>query len=387
MQGRVLTRRLMLGATLLYLCLAVGNGLDRLSAKSPAIARYVPAAFAAQAHRSRAAEALSGEDRLAALELARDAVRSDPADWRASGLLGGALLAAGSPLSADRAFRVAALFGWRDPLTQLHLMNAALKGSQPSLAAMRLDAVLRQDPDHPLRDMILARFESSADGRAALAARLELRPSWTSQFLGKGGKHDLETLRRRAAVLHPLAGRKWGCDPIAPLVLQLVEAGDAITAKDLWLAHCPAASPGIADGRFTAIATTRQAVPFEWNVQSAGDISVHRATDRSGGIRARITAASSRLTAWQLLTLGPGRYRLGWTALSEGRPAPETATFSLTCVLGERSPLPSQAAGEMGRFAAELQINGQCAQQYLAVWLFPSAQEVLLDEVSLERLP
>ncbi|WP_374589434.1 hypothetical protein [Novosphingobium sp.] len=387
MKGRAPSRLLMLGGTLVYLCLALGNGLDRISAQSPLAAGYVPHLFAAQADRTLAALALGEADKTAAVSAARKAVRSDPADWRTVGLLGGALLAAGKPYSADQAFRVAAQFGWRDRLTQLHLMNRALDGAQPAIAAMRLDAVLRQDPQFPLRDMLLARFEAQPAGRGALASRLALHPSWTDAFLGQGGQLNLQTLRQRASVLQSLPTRKWGCDLTAPLVLQLVKAGDATTAKRLWLAQCPGASTGIADGRFTGIALARPGVPFEWNLQSAGDVTVQPTSGRSGGILGHVSAASSRMAAWQMLTLSPGRYRIGWTALNDGSPARGTVTFSLTCALGKRSTLSPEAIEGSGRFAAGMQIDGQCAQQYLAIWLSPSSKAVLIDHVTFETLP
>lgn len=385
MKGRAPSRLLMLGGTLVYLCLALGNGLDRISAQSPLAAGYVPHLFAAQAERTLAALALGEEDKTAAVSAARKAVRSDPADWRTVGLLGGALLAAGKPYSADQAFRVAAQFGWRDRLTQLHLMNRALDGAQPAIAAMRLDAVLRQDPQFPLRDMLLARFEAQPAGRGALASRLALHPSWTDAFLGQGGQLNLQTLRQRAAVLHIFPERKWGCDGTAPLALQLVKAGDAMTAKSLWLAQCPAADRGISNPRFIAL-PSRQVTPFDWNLTSSGDAFAALSTAPSSGLKARVTGASSHMIAWQLLTLIPGNYRLIWAVSSSGNRLQSPVSLSLSCNSEKRIPLTVRTSNVEGMHLADLDLDGTCPAQYLSIWLAPTAMDIVVETIGIEAV-
>ena len=165
----------MLGAVAAIAVLALGNGLDRASARNPDLARFVPGFLAAEAHRSTAATALQAGDKPLATAAAARAVASDPIDPRSTALLGASQLAAGQNVKADRSFRIAAKFGWRDPLTQIYFMNAALNAGQPRLAALRIDAVLRQAPNFPVRDMLLAQFEATPQGRAALAERLALR--------------------------------------------------------------------------------------------------------------------------------------------------------------------------------------------------------------------
>ena len=64
------------------------------------------------------------KDRLARAAAAEQAVRADPIDPRSKALMGAGQLTDRKAVQADRSFRVAARFGWRDPLTQLYFMNA-----------------------------------------------------------------------------------------------------------------------------------------------------------------------------------------------------------------------------------------------------------------------
>jgi len=194
-------RLVAIGGVLAFAALALANGFDRASAQRPALAVYVPAPFKAQAWRVESARALEAGDKDDATAAARAAVLADPVDPRSTALLGAAQLAAGERVKADRSFRIAARFGWRDPLTQLYFMNAALNAGEPRLAALRLDAVLRQAPNFPVRDMLLAQFLGSADARAALAERLALRPAWTFAFLNHASQLPLPEQQARAGIV------------------------------------------------------------------------------------------------------------------------------------------------------------------------------------------
>lgn len=366
-----------------FVALALGSGLDRLAIRQPALAGLVPAPLAAEAHRTKAAEALRKLDHAGALKAARSAVSADPVDPRSAALFGAASLLSRQPVPADQAFRIAAQLGWRDPLTQLYFMNQALRSGQTDLAALRLDAVLRQNPRFPERDMVLSQFAASPEGRNALARRLTLRPPWTSQFMGKDSRLTLPELRTRAAMLATVQGKRWGCDAIAPLVNRLVEAGDAVTAKRLWSVHCPDASPTLADPDFARMSAPRTITPFDWNLVGAGDITVEPATSNRGGLNAKVSGAASRKIAWQLLTLSSGTYSLRWIAREpDGTPA-RGLSLSLSCDLGKRNPLPTSLSSA-GHFNAEFKVNQNCANQYLAVWLSPISRPVHIESIHIE---
>lgn len=367
-----------------FVALALGSGLDRLAIRQPALAGMVPTPMAAEAHRVRAIGALRKRDQAEALSAARQAVAADPVDPRSAALLGAARLLSRQPVLADPAFRVSAQLGWRDPLTQLYFMNQALRSGDMNMAALRLDAVLRQNPLFPGRDAVLSQFAASHEGRRALARRLVLRPPWSSQFMGKDSRLTLAELRARAATLQAAQGKQWGCDAIAPLVNRLVEAGDPITAKRLWSRHCPAASSTIADPAFAQLSVPREVTPFEWNLVGSGDITLAPAASKQPGLVARVSGAASRQVTWQMLTLPPGTYSLQWIAREPDGSSARALTLSLSCKLGEREPVDVGFA-RGGRFQAQFKVDGTCPSQSLAVWLAPTLRSVHLESISIER--
>lgn len=367
-----------LGAVLAFAALALGSGLDRASAKDPRLARYVPGFLASEALRVEATQFLQAGDSGKTIAFAKQAVLADPIHPRSTALLGAGHLAARQNVLAERDFRIAARFGWRDPLTQIYFMNAALAGGQPRLAALRLDAVLRQAPNLPVREMLLAQFEASEAGRAALAERLLLRPAWTSAFLGDHNILTPEVLEKRAAIVAGLPGPRWGCDEVAPLVGRLVLAGSVPAAKALWQAQCPSAVAGVADPHFAGLNLSRQPVAFEWNLIGSGDISATPTTPAGRGLLIRLSGPSSQPVGWQMLALAAGQYRLSWTAATSAGESAQNLSLSLSCALSDRKPLAARSAGK-GRFEADLDVDAACPGQFLSLWLAPGSEEVRFD--------
>ena len=377
-----LARKLaMLGGVLGYALLALASGLDRASATQPEMAQWVPGFLAAEAHRAKAALALQSSAQAEAIAPATQAVIADPINPRSTGLLGAAQLANRQQVKADRTFRVAARFGWRDPLTQLYFMNAALNAGQPRLAALRLDAVLRQAPRLPLRDMLIAQFTQAPDRRAALAERLALRPSWASAFVGEVAGVPLPQLEARASMVGSLARPAWGCAAVAPLVARMIELNAAPSAKQLWLAHCPAASAGLSDPNFQQVAFNRQPIPFDWNLMGSGDVSVQ---PDLAGLSVRVSGASPLPVAWQQMSLAPGRYKLSWTAQSGTKPA-LGAELSLSCNPVGRSRPVTTAKDNRGRFEALVIVDAVCPAHFVTLWLAPGGEDVRFSALAISR--
>ncbi len=374
----------MLGGVALFAALALGNGLDRLSATRPGAAQWVPGPLRAEAWRAEAARLLGAGDGAGATEMATQAVRADPIDPRSTALLGAGQLTDRKAVPADRSFRVAARFGWRDPLTQIYFMNAGLAGGQPRLAALRLDAVLRQAPFLPVRDMLFAEFEATPERRAALAERLAMKPSWTESYLIRSGDLPLPTLQARAAIVASMKGPDWNCDTVEPLVTKLIGKGGIGDAKQLWLAQCSYASPGIADPRFTRLRRNANPVAFEWNLADSGDVALTPGTSE-GGLLARVSGPTSLPIAWQMITPAPGRYRVSWTAQTASGAAAKGAGLSLSCVRNDRQALAASDLGK-GRFEAIVTIDGTCPGRYLTLWLAPGNEDVRFDSLAISPL-
>jgi hypothetical protein len=174
------------------------------------------------------------------LAIARSAVARAPIEPSSTALLGAAWLAKGDEDRAREAFTVAGKLGWRVPLTQAYWMRAALEAEDARIAALRLDALLRQQPALLAEDRLFAPIEATAEGRAALVSRLATRPPWLADYVNDHGAASREAMLRRAAVLLMLAatGQRLGCDMIRPAVVRLVVLNEPATAQQVWRAHC-----------------------------------------------------------------------------------------------------------------------------------------------------
>lgn len=228
--------------SLAYTGLALGNGIDRLSATRPELATEVPPLFASEALRVEGAQALRDGDARSIVMIGEKAVRDAPTDPQSTAMLGAGLLISGNQTRADRAFRVAGRLGWRVPITQNYWMAKALEVSDYQSAALRLDALGRQQPDLLAERQLLDPMERNPAGRAALIQRLALHPDWVPTYVANGVSAPTDAMLQRSVVLLEAAqaGVVLGCEVIAPLVRQMVALKLPEEAARLWQAHCPA---------------------------------------------------------------------------------------------------------------------------------------------------
>lgn len=232
-----------------WLLLTVASGVDRISAQRDGFAGWVPRAIEVDAL-ARLGEKALAEGRTAdALALAEAAVRRDPLAPTSTALLGAARLASKDASGAHRAFVVAGRLGWRVPLTQLYLYQNALDNDDVARAALRLDAVLRVQPDLAHDGALTGPIEATETGRAALADRLALRPAWSASYLSDAGDLPAQRLLLRSAVLAEFAGRHGplGCAAIAPVAGSLDAKGLGEHAKRLRQLHCRTGRHGLFD--------------------------------------------------------------------------------------------------------------------------------------------
>ena len=235
---------LIAGATLLslvYTGLALGNGIDRLSATRPELATKVPPLFASDSLRVTGAQALSVGNARSIAMIGENAVRDAPTDPQSAAMLGAGLLVGGNQRLADRAFRVAGQLGWRVPITQNYWMSKALEISDYQSAALRLDALGRQQPALLAERRLLDPMERNPAGRAALIQRMALQPDWLSTYIANDASTPTDTMLQRSVVLEEAAhaGVVLGCGAIAPLVRQMIALKLTDEAARLWRDHCP----------------------------------------------------------------------------------------------------------------------------------------------------
>ncbi|WP_347302346.1 hypothetical protein V5740_10060 [Croceibacterium sp. TMG7-5b_MA50] len=361
-------------------CLA--SGLDRVGARSFAVAVSLPQTVRAQSHRPVSQLALATNRPQAALTAAEAAVRSDPVDPASTALLGSARLLLNDFAGAEQAFRVAAAFGWREAMTQRYWYTAALQGGDYPRAAERLDALLRTHRNLPGADTLLAALEGEPQARAALLARLAARPLWLPTYLRPGPQLDDAALARRSDVLVALAGSGTvlGCEAVSPWVRGVLQRGNRASAQRVWQAHCPDARTAglLADSDFNALGRGT-AAPFGWTVERSGDVLI-RAEEAQGEYRLSLEnrSAFSRRVLVQSVALAPGRYRL--------RGVGSAGVFAASLACGTVPAMPRLVDGELAGEGQVLRVAEPCERLQLAIWLRPTPERVTLDRLTLQPL-
>ena len=370
--------------------LAWGSGFDRMTRAAPRLAQIVPEALRANAWRAEATRALEQNPNRAEALAAR-AVVADPIDPASSSLLGAARFARSDGPGAAAAFRVAGALGWRDQETQLYWMLAALQASDYPVATERLDALLRQTPNHPQGGMLLGQLGATPAGRTALAKRLAARSSWFHVYLSTFDGVSPAQLADRAAVLEEsaMAPAKVTCTEIGPLAGALYGQDRAVEARRLRRSHCGARQALLADGGFDA-ARLNETSPFAWQFMGEGGLDLRLEPTAQGAGRSNVgqtlfaasTLPQRRVIAFQSVQLGVGSYRLAWAANdADGGPTSRIAA-RLTCKRGEGA-WPGSAVSSDGLRTAEVEVPAGCAVQWLELAIDPGSGVVSLEEVRL----
>ena len=379
-------------ACLVFAVLAIGSALDRETYFRPATSPTVPSVLAVQATIEQSQRELVAGNLAQAGRLADQAVRLAPVEPASTALLGATRLALGDSAGADRAFRIAGQFGWRMPLTQIYWMNQALASGDQRVAALRLDALLRQDPTLVGDRSLMAPLEATPAGRGALVDRLQGRPGWLTDYANSVYQLPADVSLLRAEVFTELArrGQILGCIGAGPLTRNLVEQGLPQQAYTLWLAHCPDHGPGlIADPAFAHLDVHQSNSQFEWSIVGDSDVSVNLEPDAQGGASHLVLASSAsfaRKVLVQLVMAPPGTYRVSWRARTpDGHPT-NRVIATLSCAADGHDWLPATLDPASGRSVASVRVDGQCPGSWLGFALQPGPDSVTLDWVALDKI-
>ena len=364
------------------------SALDRAAARQPALARLVPAPFQSQSLVVESKRLISRQHYAAAKPLAERAVHDGPIEPDSTALLGAARLGLGDEVGARRAFLVAGQLGWRSPTTQLYWMDQALAVGDYPVAAMRMDALMRQQIGVARTPDLLSLLEQVPDGREALADRLAARPVWLDIYASSSFDLPLQDALARSAVMNGLArrGLSIGCSGIGVLVGQLVRLGEVDRAFRTWSAHCRIARSGmLTDAGFDALRAHQATSPFEWVIIGDSDVSVSLDQPQAG--QSHIVVASSaafpRKVIMQLVPLPPGSYRLAWRGNdSFGKPSGRIVA-GLSCRPDTAEALPATLDNRTGLWSAALAADSTCKARWLAFSIRPGNDAVTLSDVSL----
>lgn len=375
-----LLRPALLAGCVLFCVAVVGSGLDRHTLDRPSKAAGIPWPFADQALVVRGQARLDEGRAAEALADGENAIRAAPVDPASSALLASARYEAGDRAGADKAFRVAGQMGWRVPLTQAYWLRQALASGDYRVAAMRLDALLRQHPGMLEKPDLVAPFEDNPAGRAALADRIAGGTPWLAAYAGTTEGLSPARVQGRAVMLEQVAQRGVvaGCDAAAPIVSRLAESGAFVAARQLWSAHCPDAKGGLlVDPALAHVRSNGARTYFDWDLIGSSDVSLMVVPGKGGNrIEARNASAAVRQVLRQLLVVPAGRYRLSWEALEAGKPSPRISA-SIGC---------TPAGGTAVASGGEIAIAGDCPAHWLSFTLSPGEGDVHFGAIRLDPL-
>ena len=365
---------------------ALGSGLDRMSAKDPALAGLVPQPFRANAWRSASAIALAGRRLPAAQTAATEAVRRDPIDAASTSALGMARLTARDGSGAAAAFRVAGQLGWRDRPTQLYWMAVTTNSGDFAIAAERTDALLRQDPRLREQPLLLAALERLPESRQTLATRLALRPEWFGDYWNKLFLLKPDQLFARARVLDEpgLRPAAMTCSEVKPMVSALLANRGSERGRAILNRFCGAGTGALlGDGGFEQ-ARLSDTSPFGWQFTGAGGLDVRLEAQPDGSGKALVIDSAlpmRQVFASQALQLASGSYRVSWRLPGKNEFGASRIVARLTCQQNSGDFQAATPAGR-GRFAALAQVNPDCPLQWLDLAIDPGESAVAVDDVT-----
>ena len=373
-----------LAACLVYALLATVSGLDRFAAARPWLAARLPAGLLVQGLAAKGHAALAAGDVDGAIAAARMAVERAPVEPSSTDLLGQALYTKHDDAAAEAALRVSASAGWRMPFTQGYWMQRALQMGDYSVAAMRLDALLRQRPELMANQALMAPIEGVPEGRTALATRLYADPNWLKMYTGEVSNLPVDVMKLRAGVLTELArqGDVIGCDAIAPTISRLIDTGAVSDASVLWHAHCPDVGKALVyDGNLAKASIGQDASAFAWMFLGTDGLEMELSPlpDNAGrGLFVKSSSAQPLVFMRQLVMLTPGNYRLSWhaeMANADTVVSPEIRA-SLDCAVGASDGQPGKA-GTGGVVALQLAVDGTCPARWLQFSIVPGGATYL----------
>ncbi|MGB7655202.1 MAG: hypothetical protein WBL74_06950 [Novosphingobium sp.] len=374
------------------------SGMDRMARTDPAIAAQVPLPFASAALRTLGNQALAAQRGGDAAAYGWHALDRAPLEADAVALFAAGQLASGKTAQANRAFAVAGRMGWRVPVTQAYWFSQALQTGDYPAAAMRLDALLRQQPTMIGQQALLDPVERDPAARAALIERLDPETAWLGKYLNEVFALPPQVLRQRALLMVEAAdaGLVLGCERMSNLAGAMTNLNLFSEASALWDAQCPQ-SAGLLKGGDGLATLNLQGTrnPFAWQAVGNGDLLLGVAT-AAGGKGRRLTIDGTPQIAEQFLTklllLEPGRYRLTWRAgdSAEDQTGNQSQAIraALVCKGEEGNRLEDQTLGTYGLASAVVTIPPNCAAQLLSFARAPGGSgSVWLEDVRLDQLP
>ncbi len=372
-----------------FAAVALASGIDRASVEQPGLAKYVPTPFVASALQVLGQRAVGAHDAAATAQNGAALINRQPINAAGPALLGYARLLTGDGVGAEQAFRVSGAMGWRMPLTQEYWMQRALAVQDYRVAALRLDALLRQTPALVNTPALLDLFERVPDARAAMVERMTLHPDWLPIYASDVLGATRSGISQRAIVMADLGKRGviLGCVGVQPAVYRLVSVDAVASAAEIWQMHCrnpdgPRAL--IWDGGLSQFDPNAVSSPLAWNLIGSGEVSVSRRPVLGQGQMLDVTSTAdfSAPLIRQMIVVPAGTYRLAWQASVSTNAGVARVVPQVSCEKGATQEFAPEVAGP-GRWRATIQVDRACAGHWLQFMIRPGADTVTFGKITL----
>lgn len=307
-----------------------------LSARALANQRYADAAnlapWSTLANNTYATVELSQFHRSEAWRLASAAIRLSPISAPAIRNLALVKLVEGKS-DGHRLMQIGEALGWRDPVTQLWAIEAAVRSGEPEKAVQRAEGLFRQRISVLPALQLLLRAPNLDVISRLLAARLEQRPDWRNEVLLNAGNLSATDL---IAFRHVLSRLNNSSAPPTTKEMKLTldiltSGGRVLEAQQLWTQFHPALIDN-GDFKFFQAAELGLAPPTGWDIPPRSRQAVVAAIyDVKSGERGLRIDATDWVTIMSQRTLLPaGSYTLSYQARESG-PSPVVLRWQLSC--------------------------------------------------------
>lgn len=367
-----LTTILLLG----YLC--VGVQLDYGVEKNAALSRLVPPPFRAEALTPLADAAIAAQT-PAAVSLSKRLVEAQPVAAENLSRLARAYALDEDATKAQEALLAAASRGWRDPLSQIVILESAILTEEWEIVAQRLSAMRKLRFPREVTDPQLQRLASIPQGREKLAEQLAADTLWQGQF-ARYALDVISSAQYRTIFSSVLEGVQGiDCSTQERVVTELLRAGAGKDAKSLWRGSCVSQLPG--PGGFVSfpkIGSDEGGAGFGWSYPRQQGLS--RTVSGSGQstiLDFRNSSRLRRIVAQKFVALEPGRHTINLFAEQVDDQA--ELNISVVCT-GTRQALSASSSG-VQTWVVDIPVDS-CGSQWLRVTASPGRGRISRVETS-----
>ena len=295
------------------ICIAIAGSavqLDRQSSRDPHLARAVPDYFRSFAQTQIALSALEAESAGADRESAK-LLLTRPIPEKHLAIFALAASRSDEPEVSAAALQLAAMRGWREPLVQYYVADAALRSGNAELAAQRILALWMLGNRDGAMKRALSVMLADPVARASTAQWLVETPQYASQFAKWGAANLEESLHPRLLAQASGGGLALGCDTTVEIVQAYLNTGAAEAAKKVWRDACN-------NGKTNALASFTGVYPgvsrtgdlAGWGARNGASFGSIDCTDCQPSLEVINRRSGYVPVAERVIPLAPGIYRL-----------------------------------------------------------------------------